>query len=152
MINFTDDQIDILTTNLICDLKILRKLFVMDYSLLLIIINFPDNDSIFYDSVINLFGDQRCYKRIFKSKNGKYIYILGLIDYLQKFNIRKFFENKYKKILYSKEIKYISSVDPTIYSDRMLNFAVNNIFINAEEKIENDKKKDTVDSEIKLDN
>ena len=84
MINFTDDQIDILTTNLICDLKILRELFVMDYSLLLIIINFPENESIFYDSVINLFGDQRCYKRIFKSKNGKYIYLIFIneLEYL----------------------------------------------------------------------
>jgi len=108
----------------------------MDYSLLLIIINFPHKDDLHYESVINLFGDQRCYRRIFKSKNGKYIYIMGLIDYLQKFNLKKFLENKYKGLLYKNQIQTISAVDPTIYSDRMFKFFEKNLF-NVEEKIEN---------------
>ena len=54
---------------------------------------------------------------------------MGIIDYLQKFNMTKFLENKYKGILYGKEIRQISSVDPTIYSERILNFAQKYIFI-----------------------
>jgi len=107
----------------------------MDYSLLFIIINFPHKDDLNYESVINLFGDPRCYRRIFKSKNGKYIYFMGIIDYLQKFNIKKFLENKYKGILYKKQIQTISAVDPTIYSDRMLKFLQSNLFVSDTNKV-----------------
>jgi len=130
MISFSKDHIDFLNENLICDLKVLRELFVMDYSLLLIIINFPNINDLNYDNVINLFGDKRCYRRIFKSKNGEYIYILGIIDYLQKFNVTKFLENKYKGIIYKNKIQTISAVDPTIYSDRILTFLQNYLFEN----------------------
>jgi hypothetical protein len=107
----------------------LRSCGVMDYSILLIIIHFPKPNDPDYESIINLFGDSKFSRRMFKSKNMKYIYIFGIIDYLQKFNVAKFFENKYKSILYGNEIKYVSAVDPVLYSDRMLNFAKDYIFI-----------------------
>jgi hypothetical protein len=98
---------------------------------LLIIIHFPDQDDPDYQQIFNLFGDPKYARRIFKSNNRKYIYILGIIDYLQKFNVAKFFENKYKSIVYGNEIKYVSAVDPMIYSDRMFEFAKNYIFISS---------------------
>ena len=101
----------------------------MDYSLLLIISYLPKESDPEYETMIKMFSDKRYYARIYKSKNMKYLYILGIIDYLQKFNVAKFFENKYKCILYGKQIKYVSAVDPMIYSDRMLQFAHENIFI-----------------------
>jgi hypothetical protein len=107
----------------------LKEVGVMDYSLLLIIIYFPRQSDPDYQYIFNLFGDPRYARRIIKSKNKKYIYVFGLIDYLQKFNVAKFFENKYKTILYGNEIKYVSAVDPMIYGERLLNFAKDYIFI-----------------------
>ncbi len=129
MINFTRDQCDELNIVLENDLKMLREVGVMDYSLLLIIIHFPKQTDPDYEKIIHLFGDKLYCSRIFKSKNHKYIYIVGIIDYLQKFNVAKFFENKYKSILYGNEIKYVSAVDPMIYAERMYNFAREYIFI-----------------------
>jgi hypothetical protein len=109
----------------------LREVGVMDYSLLLIIINFPKQNDPEYENIFALFGDQKYFSRIFKSKNNNYIYLIGIIDYLQKFNAAKFFENKYKSILYGNEIKYVSAVDPMIYSDRLFDFARDFIFITS---------------------
>lgn len=131
MISFSKDQIDILTNQLTQDVAILRELFVMDYSLLLIIVHFPSTEDPNYEKVIHLFGDRRCCRRIFKSENKKYLYIMGIIDYLQKFNLAKFLENKYKSVLYGDEIRYVSAVDPTIYSQRMFDFSKNFIFVNG---------------------
>lgn len=129
MIDFPRDHCEELKSVLQADLTMLRDVGVMDYSLLLIILHFPKNDDPDYQNIINLFGDPRYCRRVFKSKNMKYIYIMGIIDYLQKFNAAKFFENKYKSILYGNEIKYVSAVDPMIYSDRLFNFAKDYIFI-----------------------
>ena len=132
MLNFTKDQIDMLNNQIEQDVNILRELYVMDYSLLLIIVNFPKESDPDYEIILNnLFGDFRCKRRIFKSQNQKYIYIMGIIDYLQKFNSAKFLENKYKTILYGDEIRYVSAVDPTIYSERMFDFAKNFIFVTS---------------------
>jgi len=111
------------------DVALLRDLNVMDYSLLLIIVHFPKFDDPQYEEIINLFGDRRCCRRIFKSENKKYLYIMGIIDYLQKFNVAKFLENKYKSLLYGDEIIYVSAVNPSIYSDRMFEFAKDFIFV-----------------------
>jgi hypothetical protein len=129
MIDIPKDHCEELISIIQTDLKMLREVGVMDYSLLLIILHFPKIDDPDYQNIFNLFGDPRYCRRIFKSKNMKYIYIMGIIDYLQKFNAAKFFENKYKSIVYGNEIKYVSAVDPMIYSERLYNFAKDNIFI-----------------------
>jgi len=107
----------------------LREVNIMDYSLLLIVIHFPDPLDSEYHNIINLFKDERYSKRIFVSKDKKYIYCLGIIDYLQLFNMGKFLENKYKSILFGDEVKHVSAVDPLMYSSRMLSFAKEYIFI-----------------------
>ena len=84
----------------------------MDYSLMLIVIHFPKQEDAEYQNIINIFGEQRYRSRIFKSKKEKYIYCLGIIDYLQKFDLSKFLENKYKselKIL-NKYLKFKQSI------------------------------------------
>jgi hypothetical protein len=131
MVDFTPDHSEELGQVLETDLKMLREVEVMDYSLLLIIVHFPKQNDPEYENIINLMGDKRYLSRIFKSKNMKYIYILGIIDYLQKFNVAKFFENKYKSLVYGNQIKFVSAVDPMIYSDRMLGFSKDHIFISS---------------------
>ena len=101
----------------------------MDYSLLLIIIHYPDPNESEYQNIIDIFGEERYSKRVFVSKNKQYIYCFGIIDYLQKFDMSKFLENKYKRLVFGDNIKYVSAVDPLMYSSRMINFAKEFIFI-----------------------
>lgn len=96
---------------------------------MLIIIHFPEKGESDYERIMSLFRDPRSKFKIFKSRNRKYLYTLGIIDYLQKFTMSKFFENKYKSLIYGDEIKYVSAVDPLLYSRRMFEFAKNYIFI-----------------------
>ena len=105
----------------------LRDVNIMDYSLLLIVIHFPDIKDSDYENIINNLKDQRFSKRVFVSKDGNYIYCLGLIDYLQKFNVIKFLENKIKRLQFGDEIKNVSAVDPIMYASRMFNFAQKSI-------------------------
>ena len=67
MISFSRDQIDLITNQLTLDLSILRELFVMDYSLLMIIVHFPDLKNQNYEKIINLLGDRRCCRRLKKN-------------------------------------------------------------------------------------
>ena len=120
--DFSGDSIEHILTTLEDDLSFLREQRLMDYSLLVIIAEFPKKNDELYDEVISLFGNPKFYKKIFKSRTSKYIYCLGLIDYLQEFNLTKFLENKYKKLLYWSEVKYISAVDPMNYAQRMKDF------------------------------
>jgi hypothetical protein len=129
LVDFTRDDCDVITDVLENDLKMLRDVYVMDYSLLLIIAYFPKENDPELENVLTLLRDARYQSRIFKSKNKKLFYVLGIIDYLQKFNSAKFFENKYKSIVYGNEIKFVSAVDPILYADRMFNFAKEYIFV-----------------------
>lgn len=129
MVNFTKNDIETLNNNLTKDLKMLREVYVMDYSLLMIVIKLPPKNSIEYNNLLDLQGKIQFRNRLFVSEDKSYAYILGIIDFLQKFNIKKFFENKYLSILYGEEIKYASAVDPMIYSDRIFDFAKDYIFI-----------------------
>jgi hypothetical protein len=129
LINFDPDDIQNLETTLMKDVNFLTSLELMDYSLLLIIIKNSDDE--YFHSFMNQIGENYSHykNRIFKSKNKKYIYCLGIIDYLQKFNMSKFLENKYKSIVYRKEAKFVSAVDPLIYSSRLVDFTKQYVFI-----------------------
>jgi hypothetical protein len=129
LIDFTDDNILHLESILHNDTSLLSELQLMDYSLLLIIINIPDADSTDFKYIENILRDS-CYRqRIFKSKNSNYLYCIGIIDYLQEFDITKFFENKYKSLVYGNQSKYISAVDPMIYCSRLVDFCSECVFI-----------------------
>jgi len=129
LIQFTETDKEKLNKVLNSDLSLLRELNLMDYSLLLIIISFPEPNDSEYNNIIKDIHNEKMVKRIFVSKNSKYIYCLGIIDYLQSFNMSKFLENKYKKLIFGEKIKDVSAVDPLMYATRMLNFANQNIFI-----------------------
>ena len=104
----------------------------MDYSILLYIFKVPEQSNEGYSKLFELFKDVLNQHRVYLSKNRKYLYLIGIIDYFQEFNTKKFLENKYKKMLYGKEVANISAVNPTIYSNRMFEFARNHIFVRGE--------------------
>lgn len=64
----------------------------------------------------------------FLSKDCKHIYHLGIIDYLQDFNIEKKFEY-YAKTLINKKNAEISAVPPARYSKRFLDFMRTQVII-----------------------
>lgn len=98
----------------------------MDYSLLLIILNNPLKETDDH-SITDIFSETNFKRIIFKSKDNKYIYNLGIIDFLQNFNIKKLLENKYKRIIHSKDAHNISAVDPFFYCSRFYDFMRTNV-------------------------
>lgn len=133
LVNFTHDQIQELTFLLQNDLLLFEKKNIMDYSLLFIILDFPDPTDPDYDNMLALLGDPKYLGHIYKSRNMKYIYIIGIIDFLQEFNWKKYCENKYKTMLYGDDVNQTSSVDSVYYSRRFLNFMKENVFIYGSE-------------------
>ena len=130
LIQFSEEDKNIIKETLKDDLTMLREVNIMDYSLLLLIIHYPEEYDSEYNNILNIMKEERYSKRVFKSKNGKYLYCIGIIDYLQKFNMSKFLENKYKRIFISGEkSKGVSAVDPIMYADRMKLFVANHILI-----------------------
>jgi 1-phosphatidylinositol-4-phosphate 5-kinase len=68
-------------------------------------------------------------RHTFLSENGKYIYHIGIIDYLQSFTLGKTFENKFKTLMH-KEGAEISAVEPKRYATRFLKFMRDKVIIN----------------------
>ena len=140
-LNFTNkDRKQILCT-LREDVSLLEKFNLMDYSLLLCI---QKNSSYNYLSKIgtkkeylkNLrsqFEKERT-RNMFLSKNGKFIYYLGLIDYLQDYHFDKKVENFLKETLLlsgstKKQIGEISAVPPYRYAPRFMQFMTSRVII-----------------------
>ena len=69
-----------------------------------------------YDKLFN----GRSSRHTFMSEGGKYIYHIGIIDYLQDFNTDKFLENQYKSMV--DDGSQISAVPPQEYCTRFFNF------------------------------
>jgi len=64
--------------------------------------------------------DCRKTRHLFMSEDGKFIYHLGIIDYLQDWNFDKWGENKFKSLISDGDL--ISAVPPQKYSHRFFNF------------------------------
>ena len=62
------------------------------------------------------------------SEDGMFIYHVGIIDYLQDFNIEKWGENKYKSLISDGNL--ISAVPPRPYCKRYFAFMQNQVIIN----------------------
>lgn len=133
IINFSLDQIEELQYLLQNDLKLFRELKLMDFSLLLIILDFPNNTDPNYDQILWLLGDPKYIGHVYKSRNKKYIYIIGIIDFLQQYNYKKWLENKYKAIIYGYDVNNTSSVESDYYCKRFYNFIINDVFIYGNE-------------------
>jgi len=66
----------------------------------------------------------------FMSDNGKYIYHLGIIDYLQDFGWEKLGEHKWKSL--QADGTKISAVPPSNYKERYFRFMQYQVIINQE--------------------
>lgn len=128
LIKIPDDKCEHFLHLLQNDVYMLRENNLMDYSLLFIILEVPPPESKNYQKLFDCFTQPGFSERLIQSTDGKFLYCFGLIDYLQAFNVKKLFENKFKGLVYGKEKEFISAVDPVLYSDRMLNFMRDNLF------------------------
>lgn len=63
------------------------------------------------------------------SKNGRFIYHIALIDYLQAFDIEKKAENLIKVWVYNRKEYKISAVNPILYKNRFLKFMKDQVII-----------------------
>lgn len=126
------------------DIQFLSKCNLMDYSFLLIIAKYsdpegvnegPEREDLDFDS--NRFSiDYGKYNldRLFlsskanTSKDRRFIYFVGLIDYLTQYTSTKKLENTFKTILNYKDRDAISSVNPLKYARRMFEFLNENFF------------------------
>lgn len=127
LIQFSKDAKDNIYSQLESDVQMLSDNNLMDYSLLLVIFKFPPQEDQDYMDMVGLLGNPLYLNRTFKSNDMKYLYIIGIIDYLQDFNMRKFFEQKLKNVIYWKEGKNVSVQDPVTYSNRFLSFMKDNM-------------------------
>ena len=67
-------------------------------------------------------------RHTYLSETGKYIYHMGIIDYLQSFTLEKNLENKIKTLIH-KEGAEISAVKPKRYARRFLKFMRDTVII-----------------------
>ena len=119
LINFEIKNIINLTETLKHDINLFRNSYIMDYSFFITICENKKNFDITKCLVQN---------RLYYSKDEKYIYFIGIIDYLTKFNSIKIIENSYKAMMNYSQRETISAVNPVLYSDRYAKFVVQEIF------------------------
>mmetsp|Transcript_27991 Transcript_27991/g.37915 ORF Transcript_27991/g.37915 Transcript_27991/m.37915 type:complete len:107 (+) Transcript_27991:2165-2485(+) len=74
-------------------------------------------------------------RNTFLSVDGKQVYHLGIIDYLQDFNLEKTAECYAKKSINAKGAE-ISAVPPRDYAPRFLNFMREKVLIDQKENID----------------
>ena len=111
------------------DIQMLTRAYVMDYSFFLGIVK--NSDDLVLDPELD--G-----KRYFKSRDNKFVYFMGIIDYLTNYDGMKNLETILLNILYKKD--NASAVDPVKYSRRMAEFLHRTVFGNPHSAHENEKK------------
>lgn len=119
MFQLPDDKTGYISELLSVDLKLLEECNLMDYSLLLLIIDKSLLKLEQNEEIERILLDPNLNKRIIRSSNDKYIYCLGIIDYLQEYDFKKHCEHKIKYMLYGNQA---SAVDSKLYAFRMQNF------------------------------
>lgn len=62
------------------------------------------------------------------SIDGRYIYHISIIDYLQDYNYKKFLETYGKWAFQNAPLNEVSSVHPKLYGDRFFNFMSCQVF------------------------
>lgn len=80
-----------------------------------------------YAQLLGNQGSRNCYM----SADGMYLYYIGIIDYLQEYNLGKQLENKWKSIFADADL--ISSVHPNKYAQRYYNFMQQSVITNQNE-------------------
>ena len=77
-------------------------------------------------------------RHLFMSSCGKYLYHIGLIDYLQDFNVDKKFEN-FLKYHVKQDGDGISAMPPGFYAERFLRFMRDHVIIDQKSSTEKNK-------------
>ena len=134
LINFKKKDIDEIKTIVNNDVIFYKRLRLMDYSLLFIIVDFPNKIDPDYNQIVGLLDDPKYRGHVYKSEHEKYIYIIGIIDYLQKYNLKKKMEHCMKGIINGKENNMISAVEPEYYGNRFNEFMQKNVFVMGEKE------------------
>jgi len=129
LINFNQENIQEIKKNMERDILFYKRLLLMDYSLLFIIIDYPNKIDPDYKQIVELLDDPKYKGHIYESDKKEFIYIIGIIDYLQEYNFRKHIETFVKGIYYGKEKNMISCVHPDFYGDRFRNFMNKYVFV-----------------------
>ena len=129
LINFNVEDIKSIKRSMESDIVFFKRLNLMDYSLLFIIIENPNNIDPDYRQIVGLLDDPKYKGHVYRSDNKNYIYIIGIIDYLQKYNLRKRLETFIKGITVGKEKNMISAVEPDYYGNRFKDFMIKNVFV-----------------------
>ena len=112
-INLTDESKDYINQVMSGDLNILEEARLMDYSLFVCIAK---------KKLIEKEKDKIIIKdRIFESTDKRYVYILGIIDYLTEFGTKKKLEYRYKRF-FNKKKYAMSSINPSKYRQRFILF------------------------------
>ena len=99
-------------------IKILEKNNLMDYSFFLSIIKINEENK---KTVLEILEG----KNYYESSDGKFIYIVGVIDYLTEYDGWKSGEAFILKFIHKKNS--VSAIHPTIYSSRFRNFVRNEV-------------------------
>ena len=132
LVDFNRNDINEILNNLKNDINFFKRMHLMDYSLLFIIIEYPTAMDPDYNQIISLLDDPKYIGHVYKSANMEQIYIVGIIDYLQKYDIKKKMENLFKGIIYGKERNMISAVEPEYYAKRFYDFMEKYVFVEGE--------------------
>ena len=106
--NLNSDDIRIIETYLLNDLKLLKKNKLMDYSMLIAISDGIENSN--------------ASKNSYRSLDGQRLYSFGIIDFLTEYGYLKSLEMTFTAIWYGKEAKRASVANPARYSNRFFNF------------------------------
>ena len=129
LINFNLEDIQEIKKNMENDINFYKRLLLMDYSLLFIIIDYPNKIDPDYKQIVELLEDPKYKGHVYESNKKDFIYIIGIIDYLQIYNFRKKIETFLKGIYFGKEKNMISCVEPDYYGERFRNFMIKNVFV-----------------------
>ena len=86
--------------------------------------NLKENQPELYEELLAGRETRHC----FMSEDGKFLYHIGIIDYLQDFNFDKHFEHRFKSLFDNGSL--ISCVPPEAYSLRFYNFMQSHVIIN----------------------
>ena len=129
LINFSNEDIQEIKKNMENDVNFLRRLSLMDYSLLFIIVDYPNKIDPDYKQIVGLLDDPKYKGHMYESFTKEFIYIIGIIDYLQIYNFRKNLETFAKGIYFGKEKNMISCVEPNYYGERFQDFMKKNVFV-----------------------
>ena len=68
------------------------------------------------------------------SENGRFIYHIAIIDYLQEYNLEKKAENFIKVNFYQRDENKISATNPLLYMKRFYQFMKEEVIINQIKK------------------